>query len=120
MIKSINDISCSFLQELDLLCFSHLRWGFVFQRPNHLLTRFSKHQRVFFFEEPIFSSNDEKLHIENYNQNLYVVTPHLQEGLTEGEVITKQQQMVSQLMMKMNIDRHISWYYTPMALPFTN
>ena len=36
----------------DLICFSHLRWGFVFQRPQHLMARFAKHRRVFFFEEP--------------------------------------------------------------------
>jgi hypothetical protein len=35
-----------------LLCFSHLRWNFVLQRPQHLLTRAAKDYRVFFFEEP--------------------------------------------------------------------
>jgi hypothetical protein len=39
----------------DLVCLSHLRWNFVFQRPQHLLTRFAQGQRVFFIEEPIFS-----------------------------------------------------------------
>ncbi|MBD0333408.1 MAG: glycosyltransferase family 1 protein [Chitinophagaceae bacterium] len=120
MIKNINDISFTFLQEFDLLCFSHLRWGFVFQRPNHLLTRFSKHQRVFFIEEPIFHKEAEKLQIESYNQNLFIVTPYLTEGLKEEEVIKKQQQFIKQLITQMNIDRYISWYYTPMALPFTN
>jgi UDP-galactopyranose mutase len=37
----------------DLVCFSHLRWGFVFQRPQHLMSRFAKHRRVFFIEEAI-------------------------------------------------------------------
>ena len=36
----------------DILCLSHLRWDFVFQRPQHFLTRFAKHQRVFYVEEP--------------------------------------------------------------------
>ena len=120
MIKNINDVTCAFLQEFDLLCFSHLRWSFVFQRPHHLLTRFAKHQRVFFFEEPVFTKTKEKLQIENYNKNLYIVTPHLPEGLKEDEVIKKQQQLVSHLVTTMNIDRHICWYYTPMAVPFTN
>ncbi|HVK97251.1 MAG TPA: glycosyltransferase family 1 protein [Flavisolibacter sp.] len=119
MIKNIDDVSCAFLSDIDLLCFSHLRWGFVFQRPNHLLTRFSKHQRVFFFEEPIFSNNEEKLHIENYNENLFVVTPYIKEGLSGEEVIKKQQSFITNLMRNMNINRYFSWYYTPMALPFT-
>ena len=37
-----------------LLCFSHLRWDFVFQRPQHLMTRAAAHYNVVFFEEPVF------------------------------------------------------------------
>jgi UDP-galactopyranose mutase len=36
-----------------LICFSHLRWDFVFQRPQHLMTRFARERRVFYFEEPL-------------------------------------------------------------------
>ena len=37
-----------------LVCFSHLRWDFVWQRPQHLLSRAAKHYRVVFVEEPVF------------------------------------------------------------------
>jgi glycosyltransferase involved in cell wall biosynthesis len=120
MIKNIEEVSCAFLNDIDLVCFSHLRWGFVFQRPNHLLSRFSKHQRVFFIEEPIFHDGDEKLEIENYNENLFVVTPHIKGGLSEEEVQNRQRQFINKLFTNMNIDRYFSWYYTPMALPFTD
>src|ERR1700712_884064 len=36
-----------------LICFSHLRWDFVTQRPQHLMKRFAAERRVFFWEEPI-------------------------------------------------------------------
>lgn len=120
MIKNIEEVSCAFLHDVDLLCFSHLRWGFVFQRPNHLLSRFSKHQRVFFIEEPIFHDGAERFHIENYNENLYVVTPHLQHGLNAEDVQKRLQKMISSLILQMQVKRYYSWYYTPMALPFTN
>lgn len=119
MIKSIEDVSCAFLQDIDLVCFSHLRWGFVFQRPNHLLTRFSKHQRVFFIEEPIFHDSDDKLQIENFNENLYVVTPFLKHGLNEKEIQNRQRKFLDNLFSNMQVTRYFSWYYTPMALPFT-
>jgi UDP-galactopyranose mutase len=119
MIKNIEEVSCAFLHDVDLICFSHLRWGFVFQRPNHLLTRFSKHQRVFFIEEPIFTDGDEKMQIENYNDNLYVVTPQLKHGLSVEEINKKQQKLITSLMLQMQVNRYFSWYYTPMALPFT-
>ena len=37
-----------------LVCFSHLRWDFVWQRPQHLLSRAAKHYRVLQIEEPLF------------------------------------------------------------------
>jgi glycosyltransferase involved in cell wall biosynthesis len=120
MIKNIEEVSCAFLHNLDLVCFSHLRWGFVFQRPNHLLSRFSKHQRVFFIEEPIFYDGADKLHIENFNENLYVVTPHIKHGLSEKQVYKRQEKFINNLFSNMQVSRFISWYYTPMALPFTS
>src|SRR6476469_885142 len=119
MIKNIEDVSCAFLHNIDLVCFSHLRWGFVFQRPNHLLTRFSKHQRVFFIEEPIFHDSDDKLQIENFNENLYIVTPFLKHGLNEKEIQNRQRKFLDNLFTNMQVARYFSWYYTPMALPFT-
>src|SRR4051812_16816944 len=120
MIKNIEEVSCSFLKEIDLVCFSHLRWGFVFQRPNHLLTRFSKHQRVFFIEEPIFYEGTDKLHIENFNEHLYVVTPYIKSGFSDEEVITRQKKFITNFLSDMHVNRFFTWYYTPMALPFTD
>jgi len=40
-----------------LICFSHLRWDFVFQRPQHLMTRFAKGRKVIFWEEPILTAD---------------------------------------------------------------
>lgn len=120
MIKNIEDVSCAFLHNIDLVCFSHLRWGFVFQRPNHLLSRFSRHQRVFFIEEPIFHDHEDKIQIENYNENLFVITPYIKHGLTEAEVHNKQRKTISTIFNNMKINRFFSWYYTPMALSFTD
>src|SRR3954467_14220390 len=36
-----------------LIVFSHLRWNFVYQRPQHLLSRLAKRWRLVFFEEPM-------------------------------------------------------------------
>ena len=37
--------------EIDLVCLSHLRWNFVYQRPQHLLNRCARDRRVIFIEE---------------------------------------------------------------------
>jgi glycosyltransferase involved in cell wall biosynthesis len=118
MIKNIEDVSCAFLHDMDLVCFSHLRWGFVYQRPQHLLSRFAKHTRVFFFEEPIMHEGPDKLEVNNESKNLYIVVPHLQHNSEECH-ITRQKQLLNHMLTSMKINQFFSWYYTPMALPFT-
>ena len=39
-----------------LICLSHLRWNFVWQRPQHLLSRAAADYDTFFIEEPMFES----------------------------------------------------------------
>src|SRR5689334_18901393 len=45
---------------MDLLVFSHLRWDFVYQRPQHLISRFAAHNRVWFWEEPLFGAESRR------------------------------------------------------------
>lgn len=53
------ELANGFQSLLDVVCFSHLRWDFVYQRPQHLLSRFAKQVRVFFVEEPLFTDSQE-------------------------------------------------------------
>src|SRR4026207_1085977 len=71
----------------DLVCFSHLRWDFVYQRPQHLLSRCGRERRVFFVEEPIFGNGSMRLDIEERPGGVQVVVPRLPEGL-RSEVAT--------------------------------
>jgi glycosyltransferase involved in cell wall biosynthesis len=99
----------------NLLCFSHLSWNFVFQRPQHLLTRFSKSYQVFYFEEPKIGDSD--MYIVNLQNGVYIV-----ELLITGHDTTTNeriQQLIHEVLKEYNIENYISWYYTPMALQFT-
>ncbi|RYY95390.1 MAG: glycosyltransferase family 1 protein [Chitinophagaceae bacterium] len=104
----------------DLLCFSHLRWNFVYQRPQHLLSRFAQHTRVFFVEEPIWNDEADKLHISEPQKNVFVVVPHLQKDIEGTDVQDRQRNLVSELVAMMEINKYFCWYYTPMALPFSD
>lgn len=119
MSKNNQIASWQALKETDLVCFSHLRWNFVYQRPQHLLSRFAQQTRVFFVEEPVFHDAPDKMHIEEPMKNVYVVVPHLQHGCNEEEVLNKQKEMVNNLFSVMEINNYFLWYYTPMALPFS-
>lgn len=104
----------------DLICFSHLRWDFVYQRPQHLLKRSARDRRVFFVEEPIFDNGSMRLEIHERDKNLKVVVPHLPQGLrSEVAKLAVLHDMVQKLLVENNIQQYLVWYYTPMALDFT-
>ena len=104
----------------DLLVFSHLRWNFVFQRPQHLMSRFAQNRRVYFIEEPIRENVQfARLEIRAEAHGLKIVVPHIPNDLPWSNVIEEQKRMVSELIFREQIRHFVSWYYTPMALPFT-
>ncbi|MES2827903.1 MAG: glycosyltransferase [Bacteroidota bacterium] len=105
----------------NLICLSHLRWDFVYQRPQHLLSRFAKDTRVYFYEEPVFDAeNGSYLSISDRDGKLKVVVPHLQPGLNEEEIVNAQTQIFDEFIATVNLAETLFWYYTPMALKFTD
>jgi UDP-galactopyranose mutase len=104
----------------DLVCLSHLRWNFVFQRPQHLMTRAAKERRVFFVEEPIFESrSDRSVDVQQSAEGVYVVQPHLPQGLPHDEAVQMQMHAIDDLFSERNVKDYVLWYYTPMARSFT-
>ena len=105
-----------------LICFSHLRWNFVFQRPQHLMSRFARTMNVIYWEEPVDIAPRETAYLKvreaEHFPNVQIVVPHLPEGMPED---------AREAALKRLLDAHISavrgalvaWYYTPMMLPFS-
>lgn len=104
----------------DLLCFSHLRWDFVYQRPQHLLTRFARERRVFYVEEPFYHAGAACLAISPRGDGLRVVVPHLPAGVDQAEAEALQRGLVDRLLADEGIERPIAWFYTPMAVGFAD
>ncbi len=108
------------LAETDVICLSHLRWDFVYQRPQHLLSRCAHERRVFFFEEPIYVKDQMvQFDISVRDDNLYVIVPLLPKGISEAEAEHSQQAIINELIAQKQINDYLLWYYTPMALSFT-
>lgn len=103
---------------LDLVCFSHLRWNFVYQRPQHLISRSARERRVFFIEEPETSDSPAYIKVEKDPSGVMVVKPYLPLGLNEDETNAGMQNLLDQFFAE-EINEYILWYYTPMALNFS-
>jgi UDP-galactopyranose mutase len=100
-----------------LLCLSHLRWNFVFQRPQHLMIRHARRRRVLFVEEPRFEPVGEaRLETSTVEGGVTVAVPVLAEREPDAAV---QRKLVDDLLAAEGIRDPVLWYYTPMALPFT-
>jgi UDP-galactopyranose mutase len=104
-----------------LICFSHLRWNFVFQRPQHLMSRFAADRRVIYWEEPENALPDcePALGVRTCAETgVIVVTPSLPEGLAED---AREAALTTLLngFLKGETGPFIRWYYTPMMLPFS-
>jgi len=104
---------------MDFLVTSHLRWNFVFQRPQHLMTRCAQNRRVFFWEEPIFDSEIARLEIQDKFPGLRVITPHLPVDLDEHFQSKVLEKLMQELVCDFNLRGFVLWYYTPLAVAFT-
>jgi len=104
-----------------IVCFSHLRWDFVYQRPQHLLTRAARGNRVYYVEEPIFERSGvlPRLDLRPQPSGVTVAVPVLQEGCAEDDVVETQRLLMDELLSGHAGDLTTFWYYTPMALAFT-
>jgi UDP-galactopyranose mutase len=103
----------------DLVCLSHLRWDFVFQRPQHLMTRCARDRRVYFVEEPVFQQGiAPQLHLKTAGP-VTTVVPLLPDGLTGDACASEQRRLLDELMRTERMAEYVLWYYTPMALAFT-
>ncbi|WP_345166801.1 glycosyltransferase family 1 protein [Sphingomonas daechungensis] len=99
-----------------------MRWDFVFQRPQHIMSRFAREMTVIFWEEPIEVAKRETAYLRVRQAEDFpavrIATPHIPEGLSEEQ----REQTLRRL-----LDAHVSvcarplitWYYTPMMLPFS-
>ena len=107
---------------LPLLVFSHLRWDFVYQRPQHLLSRFAREQPVFVIEEPIQDSSAvPRWERWSAYPKVTVLRPHtpcVEWGFADAQLpyLTG---LVQTLVREENLQRCLLWMYTPMALPLT-
>lgn len=100
-----------------IVAFSHLRWDFVYQRPQHLLTRLARSSPVIYIEEPVRDHQAPWLETIDAAPGVTVLRVHANvdaPGFHDAHLA------VMQSLLGPVLARHagaIAWFYTPMALP---
>lgn len=100
-----------------IVAFSHLRWNFVWQRPQHVLSRLANETPVFFVEPPVSGASRDSLDL-HLDGRVTIIQPRLQGSgarVTFGdEANGRIAALLAPLLAKR--DDLMTWYYTPMAI----
>lgn len=113
------DIDC--LQDHAVVCFSHLRWDLVFQRPQHLMTRFARRMPVYFVEESAFEGGRQPF-LQRYQvgDNVTVLVPHMPESMPQGAAALCENRLLAEFCAREGIAAPMLWFYTPAALHYAD
>jgi len=104
----------------NLLCFSHLRWDFLLQRPQQLLLRFADDTNVYFVENPVFDAKDKPyFSFGTRSETLWKMVPHLRPGLSSSQITKCMIQLIDEFLVNADLDNWTFWYYTSSSLAFT-
>src|SRR5215203_967812 len=104
-----------------LVCLSHLRWDFVFQRPQHLMTRAARDFDILFFEEPVDDlASAPWMSLSRRPGGVVVATPHLPSGLDAVAALAAQRALLDEALAARSSRPAVAWFYTPMALGFAS
>jgi len=110
------------MENFDLIVASHLRWSFVWQRPQQLLSRLARHHRILFIEEPVHASENDPAPrpiLQETLPNLVTLTPQVPQAQCDDvplwlwpcpELITRQ---VRETLKALDMRRRVLWFYTP-------
>jgi glycosyltransferase involved in cell wall biosynthesis len=109
-----------------LIVHCHLRWDFVWQRPQQILSRLARHSPILFVEEPIFLDDAEsgRLQLTVPCANVFRAVPQLPADLRDNheaataEVRSLVQRAIDEAeTLKGLFTNPIQWFYSPMTAP---
>lgn len=95
----------------NMVVFCHLRWGFVYQRPQHLISRMAKHYKILFVEEPIaydIETEENEYHLEIVNDKLHILKPKVKDIAAIKDIL--------QPLLK-NSNLEVGWFYSASFSP---
>src|ERR1700712_2185898 len=95
-----------------LICFSHLRWDFVFQRPQHLMSRFAKERQGFYFEEALSSSHVDPFLESNVcdETGVVILRPHIPESWDHARRNDGMLKLLDDFLIQREEVRPVCWF----------
>jgi glycosyltransferase involved in cell wall biosynthesis len=114
----------AWLQSFPLVVHSHLRWDFVWQRPQQILSRLARQHPVLFIEEPMAADGDAGLDISEPHPNVVRVVPRLSaddmgdaDRQARAVLPLVQQALRGHPLLAGRFGSPVQWFYSPMTAP---
>jgi glycosyltransferase involved in cell wall biosynthesis len=102
-----------------IIVFSHLRWNFVYQRPQHIQSRLALHWRIIFIEEPVTHAEQPRLERFEPAPGVEVWRPHVTGDVPgfHDDHLPVLQSLIAEAIHEQSVTDYWVWFYTPMAVP---
>ncbi|HZH44749.1 MAG TPA: glycosyltransferase [Lysobacter sp.] len=111
------------MKRFPLIVHCHLRWDFVWQRPQQIFSRLARTHRILFIEDPILTDGEARLEISEPHPNVVRVLPFVPGTL--GHVDAQCQAILPMLeaalrshpLLAGRFEQPVQWFYSPMTSP---
>jgi UDP-galactopyranose mutase len=104
-----NSFRASESPKYDMIVFCHLRWDFVYQRPQHIISRLAKDYKILVVEEPL-KKNQEKavFSVKKLNSQIHICQPSVDHIDEIGPYLKKHLKQT---------DFALGWFYSAAFVP---
>jgi glycosyltransferase involved in cell wall biosynthesis len=112
--------------DLPIVVHCHLRWDFVWQRPQQIFSRLAAHHPITFIEEPMWQGSAPRLEISEPYPNVVRLVPVLRADERTEDVDTQYEAVLPLLaralsehpLLRGRFESPIQWFYSPMVAPY--
>ncbi len=110
--------------DFPIIVHCHLRWDFVWQRPQQIFSRLAKNHRVLFIEDPVIAEGEPHLAIDEPYPNLVRIVPQIPQHLAvnadkDAEIFLPQikEALRTHPLLAGRFESPVHWFYSPMPAP---
>lgn len=109
-------------QSFSIVAHSHLRWDFVWQRPQHVFSRLAEHHPVLFVEEPLCEPGAPRLRLVEAQPDVIRAIPLLPrrsgvDAECDATLPLLQLALETHPLLAGRFERPVQWFYSPMCAP---
>ena len=110
--------------DFPIIVHCHLRWDFVWQRPQQIFSRLARQHRVLFIEDPVIAEGEPHLAIDEPYPNLVRIVPQIPQALAvdadrDAEIFYPliRRALQEHPLLAGRFEQPVQWFYSPMPAP---